>query len=234
MGEPYFIYKDISSKDMGILVTELPPIIKVNRDINKVFIPGRNGFLTEDFGTYGSVIKSCECTLLDIALVDRVLAWLDRSGEVIFSNQPDRKYQASIMNQIPFSRIIRQWYKFVVVFDCQPFAKMLDNSKITLIPQETMYGDGTIYGRGTHESDPVIKVYGDGTIYLMVNGILITLTNVSEYVTIDSDIMDCFKDNVLKNSDISGDFPKLTVDTNTISWIGSVSKIEIIPNWRWK
>jgi len=234
MGEPYFIYKDISSKDMGILVTELPPIIKVNRDINKVFIPGRNGFLTEDFGTYGSVIKSCECTLLDIALVDRVLAWLDRSGEVIFSNQPDRKYQASIMNQIPFSRIIRQWYKFVVVFDCQPFAKMLDNSKITLIPQETMYGDGTIYGRGTHESDPVIKVYGDGTIYLTVNGVLITLTNVSEYVTIDSDIMDCFKDNILKNSDMSGDFPKLTVDVNTISWIGSVSKIEITPNWRWK
>jgi len=234
MGEPYFIYKNTSSKDMGILVNELPPIVKVNRDINKVFIPGRNGFLTEDYATYGSVIKSCECTLLDIALVDRVLAWLDGSGEVIFSNQLDRKYQGSIMNQIPFSRIMHQWYKFIVIFDCQPFAKMLDNHMITFMSQETMSGSGTIYGRGTHESDPVIKVYGDGEIYLLVNENLIHLTNVSEYVTIDSDIMDCFKDNVLKNSDMSGDFPKLTVDKNTISWIGSVSKIEISPNWRWK
>ena len=234
MGEPYFVYNNTSSKDMGILVNELPPIVKVNRDINKVFIPGRNGFLTEDFGTYGSVVKSCECTLLDIALVDRILAWLDGSGEVIFSNQPDRKYQASIMNQIPFSRIIRQWHKFVVVFDCQPFAKMIDSPTITITAQEAMYGEGTIYGRGTHESDPIIKVYGDGAIYLMINGELITLTDVSEYVTIDSDIMDCFKDDVLKNSNMIGDFPKLTPNINVINWIGSVSKIEITPNWRWK
>ena len=164
---------------MGILVNELPPIIKAPRDIDKIIIPGRDGFLTEDLKTYGGTVKPCECTILDIDKVDQVLAWLGGSGEVIFSNQLDRKYQTCIINQIPFSRIMWKWYKFIVIFDCQPFAKVLENSVITLI------APGTIYNGGTHKSKPVVKVYGTGTINLIINGITVILTNVVDYVTID-------------------------------------------------
>jgi len=227
MSEPYFIYNNISSIDMGILVNEVPPIIKVNRDINKIVIPGRDGFLTEDLKTYGSTVKTCECTLLDIAMVEQVLAWLDGSGEVIFSNQPDRKYKASIINQIPFNRIMRQWYKFIVIFDCQPFGLSLDPNVTTLaVPS-------SIYNWGTYESKPIIKVYGDGAIDLSINDAVIHLANVSGYVTIDSDLMDCFKDTTLQNQNMSGNFPKFKIGLNTISWNGAVSKVEITPNWRW-
>ena len=150
---------------MGILVNELPPIIKASRDIEKIIIPGRDGFLTEDYETYGGAVKACECTLLDIAMVDQVLVWLDGSGEVIFSNQLDRKYQACIINQIPFNRIIRKWYKFIIIFDCQPLPKMLDNPVITLT------APGSIYNGGTYKSKPVIKVYGAGAIDLSINGL---------------------------------------------------------------
>lgn len=228
MGEPYFVYKNISSKDMGILVNEPPLITKINRDINKIVIPGRDGFLTEDLETYAGTVKSCECTLLDIADVDKVLAWLDGSGEVIFSNQPDRKYQASIMNQIPFNRIMRQWYKFIVIFECQPFGLAIDSQPITLI------SGGSIYNGGTYKSKPVIKVNGSGTINLSINGKTIKLTNVSSYVTIDSVLMDCYRDTALKNSDMTGDFPELEVGNNTISWSGSVTSIVITPNWRYR
>ena len=223
--EPYFIFNNISSQDMGILVNELPPITKASRDINKIVIPGRDGFLTEDLGTYGGTVKPCECTILDIDMIDQVLAWLDGSGETIFSNQLDRKYQACIINQIPFNRIIRKWYKFIVIFDCQPFAKMLENSIITMVAQ------GTIYNGGTHKSKPVIKVYGSGTIGLYINNNLVTLSDVLGYVTIDSQIMDCYKDSVLKNNQMSGEFPVLEVGQNIISWTGAVTKLEITPNW---
>jgi len=225
--EPYFIYNRISSKDMGILVNTLPPIIKVNRDINKIVIPGRDGFLTEDFGTYSSMVKSCECTLLDIAEVDKVLAWLDGSGDVIFSDQPDRKYKASIINQIPFERIMRQWHKFIVIFDCQPFPLSVENSEITLTVPSALINVGTC------TSKPIFKVYGTGTIDLDINGNVIHLTNVVGHVTIDSDLMDCYKDTVLKNNDMSGDFPELVVGQNSISWTGTVTSVVITPNWRW-
>jgi len=227
MTEPYFIYKNISSIDMGILLNELPPIIKAQRDMNKIVIPGRDGFLTEDFATYGSIIKTCKCTILDIADVDEVLSWLEGSGEVIFSNQDDRKYQASIINQIPFEKIIDQWHKFVVVFDCQPFALMVDNQNITLT------ASGTIYNRGTYKSKPIIKIYGTGAITLTINGTSIYLTDVVDYITIDSVIMDCYKGTALKNSDMTGDFPELTTGTNTISWTGTVTSVVITPNWRY-
>lgn len=225
--QPYFIYKNINSLDMGILVNELPPITKASRDINKVVMPGRDGFLTEDYATYGATIKPVECTILDITEVDQICAWLDGSGEVIFSNQDDRKYQASIINQIPFSKIIRKWYKFIVIFDCQPFAMMIDNQVIILT------APCSIYSGGTHESKPVIKIYGVGNIDLTINGNTIHLTNVVDYVTIDSDLMDCYKDAVLMNNNMLGDFPTLQVGTNTISWVGTVAKIDIAPNWRW-
>lgn len=226
MEEPYFIFKNVSSKDMGILVNELPLVIKVNRDMNKIPIPGRDGFLTEDFGTYSGTIKSCECTLLDIDLVDQVLAWLDGSGEVIFSNQPDRIYQGSIINQIPFSRIIEQWYKFIVIFDCQPFPLMENNQDVTLTVA------GNIYNSGAYKSKPVIKIYGTGAINLTINSKVINLTNVSEYVTIDSNLMDSYKDTLLRNGDMVGEFPEFIVGENTISWTGTVTSVVITPNWR--
>lgn len=225
MAEPYFIYKNINSKDMGILVNEPPPIIKIPRNINKVNIPGRNGFLTEDFTTYGEDIKPCECTLLDIAMVDQVLVWLDGLGEVIFSNQPDRKYQACIINKIPFNRIMRQWHKFIVIFDCQPLARMLDNTVQTLtIP-------GNIINTGTCIAKPIIKVYGSGAIDLSVNGKVIHLTGIVDYITIDSQMIDAYRDTALMNSNMLGDFPELIVGANAISWTGSVTSVEITPNW---
>jgi len=228
MAEPYFIYKNISSKDMWLLVNELPPIIKAPRDMNKIIIPGRDGFLTEDFGTYGSIVKSCKCTILDIAMADQILAWLDGSGDVVFSNQDDRKYEASIINQIPFERILEQWHKFIVIFDCQPFAYALENDLLTFITSPS-----TFYNLGTTASKPIIKVYGDGEIDLVLNSKTINLTNVDDYVTIDSKIMDAYRDTTLKNSEMTGDFPELIVGENVISWTGTVTKVEVTPNWRW-
>lgn len=225
--QPYFIYNNISSSDMGVLVNKLPPITKAPRDMEKIVIPGRDGHLTQDFETYGSTIKTVECTLWDIADIDQVIAWLDGSGEVIFSDQDDRKYQASIINKIPFSYFVQSIRKFIVIFDCQPFALMLDNPLIMLTVQ------GSIYGAGTYKSKPLITVYGSGTIDLTVNSTVIHLTNVVEHVTIDSTLMDAYKGAVLKNGDMLGEFPELIIGENAISWVGTVTKVEITPNWRW-
>lgn len=210
---------------MDIIVNELPPIIKAARDIKKVVIPGRDGFLTEDLKAYNGTVKPVECTIRDLSRIDEILEWLDGSGPVIFSNQDDREYQATIINQIPFIRVIEKWRTFVVIFDCQPFALMLNNPLITLV------APGSITNTGTHESKPVIKIYGNGTIDLTVNGNAIHLTNIVGDVTIDSPMMDAYKGTQLMNQNMLGDFPRLAVGANGISWTGTVTKVEITPNW---
>ncbi|WP_333861422.1 hypothetical protein [Clostridium sp.] len=50
----------------------------------------------------------------------------------------------------------------------------------------------------------------------------------------NSVIQDCYDDggNNL-NSKMTGEFLKLKSGENTIEWSGGVTKVELLPNWRW-
>lgn len=56
---------------------------------------------------------------------------------------------------------------------------------------------------------------------------------MDEYVTIDSVLKDCYKDEVLKNDDMIGGFPVLNIGDNIISFSGNVSKVEVKVNEVW-
>ena len=60
-----------------------------------------------------------------------------------------------------------------------------------------------------------------------------TISEVDETIEIDSELMNCFKDTVLKNDTVTGDgFPMLKPGTTTIACVGNVQRIEVIPRWR--
>lgn len=224
----YFIFKGIDSSPL-LIINKLPPIIIPDRNVEKIEVPGRNGFLTEDDGTYQGIIKPVECTIRDLSQIDFICSWLTGSGDVIFSNQPDRLFKATIINKIEFSKVAHTFHKFLIQFDCQPHPLMLDNALIALTAPTTLFNPGTAY------SEPIIKIYGTGDITLTINSNNIYLYNVADYVTIDGVLGDVLKDTGLKNNDASFDWDKflLQIGENTISWTGTVTKIEITPNWRY-
>lgn len=223
---PFFIWKDINSSD-HLIINKLPSIIRAQKNIDKIEIDGRDGFLTQDNGNYKGIIKSLECTITDLSKIDFICAWLTGEGEVIFSNEPGKKYKATIINQIEFKKIAATFHSLIIQFDCQPHKYDLDNDLVTL------NASGTINNSGTAYSKPIIKIYGTGSINLSINSNIINLTNVDEYVTLDSDLVDCYKDTILKNNYMNGDFPILEVGANNITWTGTVTKVEITPNWRY-
>ncbi|BDR81645.1 hypothetical protein N072000002_18280 [Clostridium tetani] len=53
------------------------------------------------------------------------------------------------------------------------------------------------------------------------------------YVIIDSVLKDAYKDEVLKNEDMIGEFPVFKVGENAISFSGNVSKVEVVINEVW-
>ena len=223
---PYFIFKGIDSKDY-MIVNKLPSIIKAEADIDKIEVEGRNGFLTIDKGTHKGYVKQIECTIRNLDNVDFICSWLEGSGDIIFSNELDKIYKATIINQIEFKKVAVTFHRFIINFEVQPHKYLISNDLITLT------SPGAIYNPGSANNKPLIKVYGTGSITLNINSNIINLTNVSGYVTIDSELMDAYKDTLLKNTDTNGEFPVFKVGNNTISWTGAVSKLEIIPNWRW-
>lgn len=224
--KPYFYFKSILSTD-HLTVEVLPSIVRAAKDITKVEIEGRDGFVTQDLGSYKSTIKNVECRVRNLDDLDFICGWLTGSGEAIFSNEPDKIYRVTIANQIDFSKVVKKFKKFIIIFDCQPHKYSLNNSTITLTTP------GTLYNPGSVGSDPVIKVYGTGDGLLNIGEQQIELLAIDEYVTIDCEMMDCYKGIDLKNNNMRGDFPQLLPGVNDVYWLGSISQIQITPNWRW-
>ena len=226
MAMPYFYFKNIISTDY-LTIDKLPSITRAAKDIQKIEIEGRDGFLTNDLGSYKSTIKNIECWIKNLDDLDFICSWLTGSGDIIFSNEPDKVYEVTIINQIDFKKFIKEFHKFIIVFECQPKKKSINNPIITLTSAGKIFNSGSVISR------PVMKLFGSGSITLTINGINIYLTNVNGYITLDSFLEDAYKELVYKNTDMSGEFPILKVGNNTISWSGSVSKLEITPNLRW-
>lgn len=226
MEEPYFIFNNVSSTDY-LTISKLPSIVRAQKNITKTELVGRDGFLTHDEGTYKGTIKTVECWIKDLKDIDYLSSWLTGSSDVIFSNEPDKIYKCTIINQIEFSLVARDFHTFLIQFEAQPHKYSINNNVITLTALGTIYNPtGTI-------ARPIIKLYGTGAITLTVNGNITNLTNISSYVTINSDLQDTYKDSQLMNNYQVGDFPVLIPGNNTISFTGTVTSIEITPNFRY-
>ena len=223
-----FIFKNQDSYlDYGIVINKLPSLIKAERNVEEFEIQGRDGDLTIDYETYKPIIFTLECTVVDEDKMENIKSWLNGFSNLIFSWRSDKYYKAKMINRIDISESMDSLGEFPLLFKCQPHAYSLRNDIITL------NAPATIYNGGGSISNPIITIYGTGAITLTINSKDVILTNVVDYVTIDSELMDSFKDTVLKNNDMLGEFPELIKGSNIISWTGTISKVEITPNWRY-
>ena len=226
----YIILNDNKSDPIeGLLISTLPPISKPRKRVEIEEIDGRNGDIITDLG-YAAYDKTISIGLYGKYDVDDIIQYFDSEGTVTFSNEPDKYYYYKIIEQIDFSKLIR--YKTAdVVFHVQPFKySTLDTKKTFQITNETsiqIRNNGNIY------SKPVITIYGSGTINLSLNNeqmFVIDLSNDNQ-ITLDIENMNAYNQetDVFKNRLVTGNYDnfKLNIGINTISWTGTVTKIEI-------
>jgi phage-related protein len=219
-----FIWNGISSDDMGVKVVSLPPISLSEENIDEITIEGRDGFLT-DFKGYSGDTKKVEADYYGDNPY-AICEWLRGNGEVIFNNQEEFYYKARITNQIPLEEIIKkQMYNFLIQFRCQPFKYFINGkNKKTITVKET-----TLNNFGNFKALPTITVYGSGNITININGRAFTISNLSNSITVISEIEEVLDG---KGKLMEGYFPYFDPGKNTISWSGSVTKLEVTPNWR--
>ena len=228
--EAWFTFKGIDSREMGVIVTAMPETGRAERRIESITVAGRNGSLHTDEGVYESYDRTMECALIKRARLDEITAWLVGSGEMTFSTEPDKVYRVTIANKISIAQMMRVFQKFQVILDTQPFKYSVNaaGDALELTAPTTIRNSGTVY------SEPLITVYGSGNITLTINGADFPLYGVQESITIDSEMMEVFKEDTNQNGKYGGvEFPRFEVGKNEISWTGNVSKIKIQPRWRW-
>lgn len=224
-----------SYQDYGIVISKRPNLPSPKRRVHYMDIPGRHGSVHYDEKTYEDITIAVECGLKDtenlVERLDAIKAWLFNAGEsdLIFSFGEDKKYMAQVVNAIDFSQVYKYTSSFPIIFNCQPFKYAVENEIINLNES-----DITINNPGSLESEPVIYVYGNGDILLNINEQIIELSGVDGKIILNSEIQDCYDDEMNNlNSKMAGEFPLFKTGENTIFWTGNVTKLEVLPNWRW-
>lgn len=229
----HFIYDGVDSRELELLVSGEKTYNAPSRDVTNISIPGRSGDLYIDNGRYTNAEISYTCHLSNDILnkIKYLKAWL--SSKVGYrkledSYDPDYFRLAAYHNALEFEVSLNRFATFELLFDCDPF-KYLKQGEQTVTFTKS---GSTIYNPELFESRPIITVYGTGSCILTINNVNYNLSNIDQYVTINSVTYSVYKDTVNKNSTINFlDFPVLQSGYNIVDFTGAINKIEIIPRW---
>jgi len=231
----YIILNGTSSQTIaGLLIQNLPPISKPKQRVEIEEIDGRDGDIITYLG-YGAYDKEFEIGLYGSFDIDEIISYFNSEGTVIFSNEPDKYYNYQIIEQIDFDKLIR-YRTATVKMHMQPFKYSAeDNQKVF-----SNTGGATsisIRNVGNIYSKPIITINGSGSIDLYLNGNQLFSINMGNYtsITIDTNNMNAYNGSTLLNRNVTGSYDnfKLNVGSNTISWSGTITKIEIDNYSRW-
>ncbi len=227
-----FSWQGTLASNMGVVVTEQAQYSRPAERVDQVTVPGRPGSLTlRSTPSWDVVIYAPVCALRPDADREQVFHWLCGSGLVIFGSMPLYAYEARLINQIDYRSVFEGdgYMTFSPVFECQPFRRLA-----TPEPNIQMTSGGTIANPGNMPSRPLILLSGNGEVQLQVNETVIQL-NVEQNIILDCDAQEAISldGTQLLNARMSGDFPVLNPMLNSIDWSGNVSKVEIVPRWRW-
>lgn len=235
--EPYFIFRGIDSRDIGVIVEDMFDVHRPKRNVQTIQVPGRDGRLMQDDGTYDTYTISGKINCFGAPLSD-VYAWLSGSGDLILGDEPTRSIRASATAQVKNTRFRCDgcYDSLTVSFDCQPFRYHVEQTEgANDIPLTA--SPATVTNPGTYKSAPRLTIEGTGDAVLTIGTQIVEVTDLAGGVIVDSELGECFDltQSMLLNGKVTlldDRFPALHPGANIISWTGAVTKITIAPRWR--
>ncbi|MBQ2775169.1 MAG: phage tail family protein [Clostridia bacterium] len=226
-----FTFGEHSTLDFGLIVGKKNIYKTPVRNISFVSVPGRSGDVIMDDGSYPNIEISYTVGQKDIKTpFSDVAAWLSSPGyqKLMDTYTPDVFRLAVCTSGQEWDEQLQNFGEAAITFNCKPFRYLVSGELAT-----TLTSGGTLINPTSFDSLPYIKITGSGNVTLHVNNKSYSLTSISPNIEIDSEMMAVYRGATLLNNKASFDeFPVLSAGENTISWTGTVSKVEIIPRWR--
>ena len=166
MGVIYF--NGISSKDVGIEVETYPRYEIPEKNVTTYEIPGRNGNIVVDNGTFKNAITSYDVSFLTEdgeynSQIHKIAAWLySPSGYAVLEDSYDIEHyrMARISSSTDFENLFNKAGKATLEFDCKPQRFLKDGDKSRIIKTETNAVISTkLHNPTLFNSNPIIKIY---------------------------------------------------------------------------
>ena len=225
-----------ASADFGMVIAEAPAFDKAVKRTDVYTVPGRNGSILFQDGSFEDVTRSYKVWIAERTanLADRVnalTAWLySKSGYTRLEDnfEPDVYRLAYYSGNNDISNELTQYGETTLTFTCRPerFYKSGEDA-ISVTNGDTL----TNLTRFT--SKPIIHIEASGTVNVTINGVTITAT-VTDYINIDCETMNAYRltaENM--NDKITGAFPVIVPGTNAvgITVTGTLTAVTITPRY---
>lgn len=233
-------FNNVSSKDVGIEVEKFPSYDIPEKEYDIIHVPGRNGDIVIDTGTYKNVSRTYEVSIAtrDISFhrkMARVAQWLySASGYARLedSYEPDYYRMAMYNKKVTIENLFNEAGKAKLEFNCKPqrFLKTGD------VPVTYNTSGQTIYNETAFDALPIIDVVTNNAQgELIIGNVIVTIAaNAGLNLTINSELQDAYSGSANKNSYItlnSGIFPNIKPGTNLVAFTGGIQSITITPKW---
>ena len=206
---------DIS--DYGLYLLTMPPVVKAQKRVRHIVIPGRNGHLTRWDGDYESYTKEPElyCSGSDLPAA---LEALRNATQIEFDNDAGFVYDVSADEIIEASVEGGKWYRINARYTTQPLKR--------LATEESLTGTTVVLtNTGNVPCKPRIEITATGTV--TVNDI--TVTGVTGTLVIDNHLG-------LVYDDAGNAFGRMTGDLFEVSGgltILANGEMTVYPQQRW-
>ena len=233
----YLIFRGVNTNSLdNVYVSEMPSHKKAEMRYTEYYVKGRDGALHVDeglanFDVYATLV------LIDGTSASRqiVNAWADGTGKLISSDEPGLAYNATVKDEIIWTRVrgnrtngVQRFFDTArITFNCQPYMVEAVNS----VHEFTQ--SGQLSNPGSATALPLIEVRGSGDAKFTINGTAITINAMSENVPVFIDCENGYVYTASGATSMVGEFPELGYGSSDVTLTSGVSKLIITPHWRW-
>lgn len=232
-GKGIFNFRGHKTSDFGMIMSAVYKYNAPQRDVTVIEVPGRNGEIVIDNGRYKAVDWEVDFRVNSSTgdvekLLNNISNWLSAMyspQKLLFDNEPEYQYLASINDKVTFSRINSKYATGSVTFRLQPIKYFIKDMTATKV----INGD-VFKNTGTIPAKPIIKIVGTGNGVFKFGKASLTLKNVTGGVVIDSELetIVTLDGEPAYREMTSYPFPNLQVGNNSIA-IPAGFTVEITP-----
>ena len=231
------IWAGTSSKDVGMVIEHYPSIIIPSRSQEVENIPGRNGDLLIDYGSFNNYEQPYQA-FLDVkeigglnAVMPRLVDWLmghegyQRLEDTYF---PDIYRMAYYSGGSEFLNIFGEYGEGTLTFVCAPEKYFKMGEREIVLSQNHYLKNPSAFG-----AMPLIQITGDGTNgNLIFNGNSFGIKTVPSLITIDTKTHRAYNGTTNYSNLITGKYEDLKMEKETtITWSGGITGVTITPRW---
>lgn len=221
----------------GLLIQSLPPITKPLMRTRIEEVDGRDGDIITKLG-YSAYNREMSIGLFGDYDLSEVAQYFDSEGEVIFSNELDKKYRYKILDEINFERL-GIFKQAIVTFHVQPFKYSSSDDRTNILYAN--YYEKQIINYGNVIARPRWLIPASSSVNTTVSfsrvgsglGTLNVNVNKNKDIIIDVETKQAYEvaSGTLVNRNISGDTDVLALEAGINKMNVDIHSVAISSNF---